>query len=142
MTGKDYHLLSEAQWEYAARGGTKTRYYWGDEIGNENANCVECGSKWDNRETSPVGSFKPNPFGINDMAGNVWQWVEDCFHANYDKAPADGSAWTVGTCDYRVVRGGSWGNYSRYLRSAGRLKLTPANRDNILGFRVARALAL
>ena len=75
MTGQPYRLLTEAEWEYAARAGTTTAYSWGDEIGKGNANCDGCGSQWDNRQTSPVGSFKPNAFGLYDMAGNVWQWV-------------------------------------------------------------------
>ena len=102
MTGKPYRLLTEAEWEYAARAGSTTAYFWGDEIGKGNANCAGCGSQWDNRQTSPVGSFKPNAFGLYDMAGNVWQWVQDCYHGNYDGAPTDGSAWTIGDCSRRV----------------------------------------
>ncbi|MGO9742818.1 MAG: SUMF1/EgtB/PvdO family nonheme iron enzyme, partial [Roseiarcus sp.] len=83
MTGEPYRLLSEAEWEYAARAGTTTAYYWGDEIGKGNANCDGCGSQWDNQQTSPVGSFKPNGFGLHDMAGDVFQWVEDCVNLNY-----------------------------------------------------------
>ena len=79
MTGKTYRLLTEAEWEYAARAGTQTAYSWGDEIGKGNANCRRCGSQWDGRQTSPVGSFKPNAFGLYDMHGNVWEWVEDCY---------------------------------------------------------------
>ena len=94
MTGRPYRLLTEAEWEYAARAGSTTAYYWGDEIGKGNANCNGCGSQWDNRETSPVGSFKPNKFGLYDMAGNVYQWVQDCYHDDYDGAPTDGSART------------------------------------------------
>ena len=79
MTGHHYRLLTEAEWEYAARAGTTTACYWGDEIGEGNANCDGCGSKWDNLETAPVGSFKPNAFGLFDMHGNVFQWVEDSY---------------------------------------------------------------
>ena len=118
MTGQPYRLLTEAEWEYAARAGTTTAYSWGDEIGKGNANCNGCGSKWDNRETSPVGSFKPNAFGLYDMHGNVWQWVQDCYHDNYNGAPTDGSAWTSGDCSRRVLRGGAWGNFPRNLRAA------------------------
>jgi formylglycine-generating enzyme required for sulfatase activity len=107
MTGKHYRLLTEAEWEYVARAGTTTPYYWGDEIGKGNATCNGCGSQWDNKQTSPVGSFKPNAFGLYDMAGNVWQWVEDCYHPNYDGAPTDGSAWATRNCNNHVVRGGA-----------------------------------
>jgi formylglycine-generating enzyme required for sulfatase activity len=140
FTGQPYRLLTEAEWEYAARAGTTTAYYWGEEIGEGNANCDGCGSEWDNRETPPVGSFKPNPFGLYDMAGNVWQWVEDCYHDNYDDAPADGSAWTSGDCSLRVVRGGSWDNGPQNLRAAVRIRSTDDDRDDVVGFRLARTL--
>jgi formylglycine-generating enzyme required for sulfatase activity len=108
-TGHTYRLPSEAEWEYAARAGTTTRYYWGDEIGRGHANCGLCGSQWDKKLTAPVGSFAPNPWGLYDMSGNVWQWTRDCRHDNYSGAPADGSAWTAEcTSLYYVVRGGGW----------------------------------
>ena len=122
MTGKPYRLLTEAEWEYAARAGSTTAYFWGDEIGKDNANCNGCGSQWDGRQTSPVGSFKPNAFGLYDMAGNVWQWVQDCYHDNYNGAPTDGSAWTSGDCNLRVVRGGSFIYGPRALRAAARIR--------------------
>ena len=141
MTGKPYRLLSEAEWEYAARAGTQTAYSWGDKIGKGNANCNGCGSQWDARQTAPVGSFAPNAFGLHDMHGNVWEWVEDCYHDNYDGAPTDGSAWTAGgNCSVRVVRGGSWHDGPQYLRSAYRVGSATADRYDILGFRVGRAL--
>jgi formylglycine-generating enzyme required for sulfatase activity len=140
MTGRPYRLLTEAEWEYAARAGATTAHYWGDEIGKANANCNGCGSQWDNRETSPVGSFEPNAFGLYDMAGNVWQWVEDCYHDKYDDAPADGSAWTSGDCSRRVVRGGSLLNDPRGLRAANRFGVTTVDRNDDLGFRLARTL--
>ncbi len=140
-TGKAYRLLTEAEWEYAARAGSTTAYYWGDKIGKGNANCNGCGSKWDNAQTSPVGSFAANAFGLYDMAGNVWQWVHDCYHDNYDGAPTDGLAWTGGDCSRRVVRGGSWIGHPQLLRSAGRFWNTHDDRGNLLGFRVARTLA-
>ncbi len=83
-TGKTYRLLTEAEWEYAARAATTTAYYWGNEIGKGNANCDGCGSKWDNDQTAPVGSFAANAFGLYDMAGNLWQWVQDCYHDSYN----------------------------------------------------------
>jgi formylglycine-generating enzyme required for sulfatase activity len=140
MSGKAYRLLTEAEWEYAARAGTTTAYYWGDEIGKNNANCNGCGSQWDGRHTAPVGSFAPNAFGLYDMAGNVWQWVEDCYHDNYNGAPADGSAWQAGDCKSSVVRGGSWDEDPQLLRSAGRNRGSSNLRDDDLGFRVGRTL--
>lgn len=142
MTGKPYRLLSEAQWEYAARAGTTTAYFWGDEIGKNNANCNGCGSRWDNRQTAPVGSFAANAFGLHDMHGNVWEWVEDCNHNNYNGAPTDGSAWTAGgDCSRRVVRGGSWDHDPWYLRSGNRGAYSSGNQYDHLGFRVARTLS-
>src|SRR6516164_3426514 len=140
MTGKAYRLLTEAEWEYAARAGTTTAYYWGDEIGKNNANCHRCGSQWDNLKTSPVGSFKPNLFGLYDMAGNVWQWVHDCDHADYKGAPTDGLAWTTGDCGRRIVRGGSWGYFPVDPRSAYRYGDNADDRNYTTGFRVARTL--
>jgi formylglycine-generating enzyme required for sulfatase activity len=93
MTGKEYRLLTEAEWEYAARAGTTTAYSWGDEIGINNTNCNGCGGDFGGKQSMPVGSFAPNAFGLYDMFGNVWDWVEDCFHNNYEGAPTDGSVW-------------------------------------------------
>ena len=140
MTGQTYRLLTEAEWEYAARAGTTTAYYWGEDIGKNNANCDGCGSEWDAKQTSPVGSFKPNAFGLYDMAGNVWQWVQDCYYDSYNGAPSDGSAWTSAACSNRVVRGGSWSGYPLDLRSAFRLGGTTVDRLDFLGFRVGRTL--
>ena len=95
VTGKPYRLLTEAEYEYAARAGTQTAYPWGDDIGKNNANCATCDSEWDWKRTAPVGSFAPNSFGLYDMVGNVWEWTDDCYHDNYESAPADGSAWSV-----------------------------------------------
>ena len=142
MTRKTYRLLTEAEWEYAARAGSTTAYFWGDEVGNENANCRGCGSQWDGRRTSPVGSFNPNRFGLYDMAGNVWQWVQDCYRESYKETPTDGSAWINGDCMHRVLRGGSWGNTPDTVRAANRFRSTPDGRDSYLGFRVARTLDL
>ncbi len=141
MTGAPYRLLSEAEMEYAARAGTTTAYPWGDEIGKGNANCKSCGSEWDGRQTSPVGSFKPNAFGLFDMQGNVFQWVEDCSQDSHDGAPGDGSARTSANCKRHVVRGGSWYDIPDYLRSANRSRVDPSDsRDDDLGFRIARTL--
>jgi formylglycine-generating enzyme required for sulfatase activity len=141
MTGQPYRLLTEAEWEYVARAGTTTAYYWGDEIGKRNANCVGCGSEWDNMQTSPVGSFKPNAFGLHDMAGNVWQWAEDCYHDRYeDETSRDGSERTTGDCYGRVLRGGSLAFSPQDLRAARRNFGTPGVRSNFIGFRLARTL--
>jgi formylglycine-generating enzyme required for sulfatase activity len=142
MTGKPYRLLTEAEWEYAARAGTTTTYYWGNDIGKANANCVGCGSRWDNLETSPVGAFPPNAFGLHDTAGDVWQWVQDCYHDNYNGAPNDGSAWIAGgDCGRRIVRGGSWLIRPQFLRPAFRVGVTTDDRNSDLGFRVGRTLS-
>src|SRR5262245_30375582 len=140
MTGKPYRLLTEAEYEYATRAETQTTYPWGDDIGKNNANCNGCGSKWDNRQTAPVGSFKPNAFGLYDMVGNLWEWVEDCFHDNYNGAPTDGSAWIEGNCKFRVVRGGAWDFPADVLRSALRYRYAAGGRSYYLGFRVGRTL--
>jgi formylglycine-generating enzyme required for sulfatase activity len=141
MTGKTYRLLTEAEFEYAARASTQTARFWGDEIGQGNANCDGCGSKWDNRETSPAGSFKPNAFGLYDMLGNVFEWTEDCFHGDYNGAPQDGSAWLAdGDCVSRIVRGGSWNFVPQVLRAAIRGKYFPCDRYVFSGFRVGRTL--
>ena len=143
MTGKRYRLLSEAEYEYAARGGMEpqTAYPWGIDIGKNNADCIGCGSLYDNIQPAPVGTFAANRFSLNDMVGNVWEWVEDCWHENYDAAPPNGSAWTEGgNCNYRVVRGGSFLNVPEYLRSAHRDKFSTGVRFNSLGFRIGRTL--
>ena len=142
MTGKPYRLLSEAEYEYAARAGTQTAYPWGDEIGKNNANCSNCGSQWDNRQTAPVGSFAANKFGLYDMVGNVWAWITDCAHENYNGAPTDGSAWIEGSdCKNRVARGGGWSAGPELLRSASR-GVTVADRvTDSIGFRLGRTLS-
>jgi formylglycine-generating enzyme required for sulfatase activity len=138
MTGKPYRLLTEAEYEYVARAGSQTAYPWGDEIGENNADCNGCGSKWDDKSTAPVGSFAADAFGVYDMVGNVWEWVEDCYHPNYEGAPPDGSAWITGDCAIRVVRGGAWDITSENLRSANRNGGSSDSRT--LGFRIARTL--
>jgi formylglycine-generating enzyme required for sulfatase activity len=145
-TGKPYRLLTEAEYEYAARAGTQTTYPWGDDIklnGTPMANCTSCGSEWDNTQTAPVGSFAANKFGLYDMVGNVFKWVEDCMHKNYEGAPADGSAWIEDdNCKMHIIRGGSWGNAPDHLGSAKRYGKATDGRINDLGFRVGRTLAM
>ena len=141
MTDKPYRLLTEAVYEYATRAGTQTAYPWGDDIGKNNANCNGCGSKWDASQTAPVGSFKPNAFGLYDMVGNVFEWVEDCAHNNYKGAPTDGSAWIEGgACGSRVIRGGAWSFAPDHLRSADRNWNSASGQNSIIGFRVGRTL--
>ena len=121
-TRKAYRLPSEAEWEYAARGGTQTKYWWGDQFQSGMANCKNCTDIAATEQPIKVGSFKPNPFGLYDMGGGVDQWVEDCWHKNYQGAPSDGSPWVGGDCVSHVIRSGSWKNDARYAR--------PANRDS------------
>nr|VFK58355.1 MAG: Formylglycine-generating enzyme, required for sulfatase activity, contains SUMF1/FGE domain [Candidatus Kentron sp. TUN] len=140
-TGHGYRLPSEAEWEYAARAGAQTRYWWGNEIGTNRANCSDCGSQWDGKETSPVGSFPPNPFGLHDTAGNVWEWTADCWHGDYQSAPRYGAIWggaDGGDCALRVVRGGAWSFKPRYIRSAIRGRFNTGKANNSIGFRLAR----
>jgi formylglycine-generating enzyme required for sulfatase activity len=140
QTRNSYRLLSEEEWEYGARAGSNTIYSWRDEIGTSNANCSGCGSLWDNKQTAPVGSFSPNLFGLFDMHGNVSEWVQDCYQANYNGAPTDGSAQPGRNCVRRVVRGGSWGNLPSSLRSSSRLGANSSFQFEGYGFRVARDL--
>ena len=140
-TGERYRLPSESEWEYAARGGTTTRFHWGDGIKRSAANCVGCGSRWDGARTAPAGSFSPNAFGLHDMHGNVWEWVEDCWHPDYGGAPLDGRVWIDwADCSRRVVRGGSFFTSPALVRSAFRGHDPPRRRHRTVGFRVARAL--
>jgi len=140
QTGRPYRLLSEAEWEYAARAGSATKYAWGNSIENNRANCYGCGSQWDYEQTAPVGSFEPNAFGLHDVHGNVYEWVEDCWNGSYEGAPEDGGAWLSGDCGRRVVRGGAWDDFPDDLRIALRVSAAPDRRDSYYGFRVARPL--
>jgi formylglycine-generating enzyme required for sulfatase activity len=141
QTGKKYRLPTEAEWEYAARGGTSTKYWWGNNIGKNRANCRGCGSRWDGKSTAPVGSFAPNPFGLYDTAGNVWEWCADSWHGSYKGAPTDGRVWSGGDESYRVLRGGSWNVNPRNARSAGRDWFTSDGRYGYFGFRVVSSVA-
>jgi formylglycine-generating enzyme required for sulfatase activity len=138
-TGKAYRLPSEAEWEYAARAGTETRFFWGDNQGRNKANCDKCGSPFDKKQTAPVGSFDANPFGLHDMHGNVWEWVEDCWHESLAGLAADGAARSAGECARRAIRGGSWNSSVANTRSANRSSYAATQRNSGLGFRVLRA---
>ena len=141
---RTYRLPSEAEWEHAARAGTKTAFYFGPSISPKQAN-YESSISYNgsavansNGKTVPVGKYPANAFGLHDMHGNVFEWTQDCWNGNYTNAPTDGSVWTSGFCSQRVVRGGSWYDDPRLLRSAYRDGLTAAVRVSGSGFRVAR----
>ena len=138
-TGKTYRLPTEAEWEYAARAGTQTEYWWGDEIGKARANCRDCGLKI-SHQSEPVDSFEPNPWGLYNVHGNVWEWTEDCWNKTYDGTPTDASAWLEGDCRQRVMRSGSWYYFSKNLRSAWRAKNHSKVKSYGIGFRVVREL--
>ena len=149
-SGAEYRLLSEAEWEYAARGGTETARYWGERKTEQcrHANGADANTAFEwkiacndgHAWTAPVGSYTRNGFGLSDVLGNVREWVEDCLNDSYAGAPADGTAWEQGDCDTRVVRGGSWDSSPGYLRSAVRSRGTAGYRFIYVGFRVARRL--
>ena len=147
-SGQTYRLLSEAEREYAVRGGTQTAFWWGDSIDTAQANYAGTGPSYNGspkgayrQATVPVNSFSPNPFGLYNVHGNVWEWVEDCWHENYSGAPTDGSAWTTACIgNYRVLRGGSWSGDPAILRSASRNRYSPDFRINYFGLRLARTL--
>ena len=155
-TGETYRLLSESEWEYVARAGTQTSRYWGESVSGQcrhgngaDGSLKRHYSDWewatvgcDDGEvhTAPVGQFKANRFELHDVLGNVWEWVEDCMNGSYAGAPADGSAWRSGNCSQRVLRGGSWYDYPRYLRAANRSWFVSGNRNYYIGFRIARTL--
>ena len=157
-TGREYRLPSEAEWEYSARAGTRTRWYWGRSAtlqcvlsnGGDRTLDLRLGNwRWavaacqdDAAYTAPIGSYEPNAFGLSDMLGNVWEWTEDCWHENYRGAPRDGSAWTSGgDCRSRVLRGGSWQDSPRRLRSDLRNRYDAGRRSlSSVGFRVVRTI--
>lgn len=138
QSGRRYRLPSEAEWEFAARAGTRTPFWWGYDKGEGRAACFDCASPWDNRFTAPIGRFAPNPFGLYDTAGNVAEWVADCYVPSYKGAPRDGSAWILDDCGNRVARGGSFNKPADSIRSYARARFAPSARLKMLGFRVAR----
>ena len=137
QTGQNYRLPTEAEWEYATRAGTNTKYWWGNEIGKNRAACDGCGAQWGwdaKKMTAPVGSFSPNPFGLHDTVGNVWEWTcseyEDTYQGKEKRC--------VSNAGLFVLRGGSWFINARWARAADRNRIGPASRDDILGARLAR----
>jgi formylglycine-generating enzyme required for sulfatase activity len=138
-TGQKYRLPSEAEWEYAARAGTTTRWSFGDDQ-SKLRNYARYAANSVNK-TQEVALNLPNPFGLYDMYGNVWEWTQDCWHENYAGAPGDGSAWTVGSCVFRVIRGGGWINPPSEVRSSTRNGFdSSSNGDFLTGFRLTRDL--
>jgi formylglycine-generating enzyme len=158
-TGSRYRLPSDAEYEYAQRAGTTTPYWWGEDkdrtqaCQHSNQPDLDYGKVWDPKPldahyrfqchdgyawTSPVGSFKPNPWGLYDMQGNIWHWVEDCWHDTYEGAPTDGSAWTSGDCDLRSSRGGSFGNAAWSARAGNRAPILNEYAGHSWGFRVVK----
>ena len=140
-TRRPYRLPSEAEWEYAARGGTQTKYWWGNKFEPGLADCKGCTNVAAAEQPVKVGSFKPNPFGLYDMGGGVDQWVEDCWHSNYHGASSDGSPWVERDCASHVIRSGSWQNDSGYVRTSSRDRYDTNVRYPTHGFRVALAAA-
>jgi formylglycine-generating enzyme required for sulfatase activity len=140
-TGRNYHLLSEAQREYVTRAGTTTPYWLGSSISTSQANYngEETSGQY-RKQTVPVDSFEPNPWGLFQVHGNVWEWTEDCWNDTYRGAPTDGSAWASGDCNSAVIRGGAWNTRSAGLRSAFRNLYLKDKRFPRVGFRVARTL--
>jgi formylglycine-generating enzyme required for sulfatase activity len=140
VTGHNYRLPSEAEWEYAARGGTSSRYWWGDSMQSGKANCKGCGGDWSNEAPADVDAFPANPFGLYGTSGGVWEWVADCWHKSYAGAPKDGGVWSGSDCRENVIRGGSWRNDKTYAHSASRFTYDTGVRYILNGFRVAKSL--
>ena len=139
-TGHAYRLLSEAEYEYLNRAGSTGAYWWGEDIGRDQADCDGCGSRWDKTQTAPVDAFPPNGFGLDATTGNNWTWLADCWTDSYAGTPTDGSANLSGDCAPHALRGGSWVSHAWILRSAQRHKDLTVARHVGIGLRVARTL--
>ncbi|MEO5375831.1 MAG: formylglycine-generating enzyme family protein [Alphaproteobacteria bacterium] len=142
LTGATYRLPTEAEWEYAARAGTTTAYWWGDHVGDGKANCRKCNAEWGGRQSAPVASFPANPFGLYDLNGNVWEWVADCWTPNHKNAPTDGSAAVdpKGECRERTAKGGAWYYYEMQARPSSRARHVAGQWSYTVGFRVLREM--
>lgn len=139
-TGHTYRLPSEAEWEYAARGGTTTEFWWGQEVGENLANCRDCQSQWSKKGSAPVGSFAANPFGLYDVHGNEWEWMNDCWFPTHAGAPVDGATRFEEDCQYRTMRSGSWYYFSKNIRSAWRFRNDARVKSYGIGMRVLREM--
>jgi len=137
-TGKKYRLPTEAQWEYVARAGSTTPYWWGFELGEDHAHCFDCKTGLNTRQPTNIGRFEANPFGLYDTAGNVWEWTRDCYHKNYNGAPDDDSVWEGGDCSKRVIRGGAYGSTGKSLRTTKRAKRDATRGTDEVGIRLVR----
>lgn len=140
LTGERYRLPTEAEWEYAARAGTSSTYWWGTSAGSGRANCKGCAQPWDKARPADVGSFPANAFGLHDTSGSVWEWVSDCWYDNHKGAPADGKSRYKNNCRQHVIRGGSWRNDASYAHSASRFKYDTYVRYILNGLRVVKQL--
>ncbi len=141
QTGQRYRLPSDAEWEFAARAGTGTRFWWGNEVDEDRANCAGCGGLWGGEKSSEVGRYPPNPFGLHDTAGNVFEWVADCWNDSFAEAPTDGRPLEKPGCGIRVIRGGAWSFPPKEVRSANRWRDFQPRTSDDTGFRVVRELA-
>lgn len=134
-TGRAYRLPEEAEWEWAARGGAATTWWWGDAIGQGNANCRNCGTEWSGRRTAPVASLPANPYGLHDMAGNLWEWTATCWSADRATRPLDRD------CSRRVAKGGAWYYIPSQAKPSARAPHAVDLRSYTVGFRVAAPLS-
>jgi len=142
QTGKPYRLPTEAEWEYAARAGTETQYWWGNDIGTNLANCYSSGSEWSGKQTAPVGSFQANPFGLYDTVGNLWEWCADPWHSNYQGAPTDGRIWESPDSIPFLFRSSSFDFIPEGCRAAFRNRGSSVGHYRNGGFRGCADLAL
>ena len=139
-TGQTYRLPSEAEWEYAARAGTTTKYWWGDKFFKGRVNCQRCGTKWSGKKSAPIGTFAANPWGLYETAGNIFEYVSDCWHKTHEATPTDGSPYVDAKCASRILKGGAWYYKSRLARPAARARNDVRISGYFIGFRVIREL--